>query len=457
MSGILLTGGRVIDPARGFDGVADLLLLDGRMASAEVMGKSQGQENITIIECAGCWVVPGLIDPHVHLRDPGYPEKETIFSGLRAAAAGGFTTVAAMANTLPVNDTPDITRYMIDRAAQAGGACLVPVAAVTKGLAGRELTDVAAMAAAGARLFSDDGIPIDDAVLLARALRSVTSSGFVISLHEEDRALTANGAMNESAAARRLGVRGIPAGAESARVERDLKIALDAKTAVHVAHISTAASVRAVREARERGLAVTCEVAPHHFTLDDGAVLECGPNARMAPPLRSRRDREALRAAIAEGTIDMIATDHAPHDPVSKKMNLLGPLFGASGLARPLARDQAEALAAAANGVVGLETALGLALALVQEGLITPARMVEMMSQKPARLLRLDGAGTLAAGARADVTVIDPNWPWSVDPGKFLSLSRNTPFTGRELKGKAMLTIVEGKIVHDARAGGLLG
>ncbi|HLW70852.1 MAG TPA: dihydroorotase [Candidatus Binataceae bacterium] len=455
MSGIFLKGGRVIDPAGGFDGVADLLLLDGRIASAEVIARWPGQEPVTTIECAGCWVVPGLIDPHVHLRDPGNPEKETIFSGLRAAAAGGFTTVAAMANTAPVNDTPEITHYMIERAAQAGGAHLVPVAAVTKGLAGRELIDVAAMAAAGARLFSDDGIPIDDAALLATALRSVTASGFVISLHEEDRALTANGAMNEGATARRLGVRGIPSGAESARVERDLEIALGARAPVHVAHISTAEAVRAVREARQRGLAVTCEATPHHFMLEDDAVLECGANARMSPPLRSRRDRDAIRAAIADGTIDMIATDHAPHDSMSKGLNLLGPLFGASRRGGRLSSDEAQALAAAANGVVGLETALGLALAMVHEGLITPQRMVEMMSLNPARLLRLEGAGRLTAGARSDVTVIDPNYPWIVDPSKFLSLSRNTPFAGRELKGRAMLSIVEGKIVYDARVGRL--
>ncbi|MGH7838316.1 MAG: dihydroorotase, partial [Candidatus Binataceae bacterium] len=240
----------------------------------------------------------------------------------------------------------------------------------------------------------------------------------------------------------------------SARVRRDLKIAMGARAAVHLAHISTAESVQAVCEARQSGLEVTCEVAPHHFTLDDEAVLECGANARMSPPLRSRSDRDAIRAAIADGTIDMLATDHAPHDAASKKIDFLGPLFGPDRPARPLSPDEAEALAAAANGVVGLETALGLALALVHEGSVTPRRMVEMMSMNPARLLHLEGAGTLASGAPADVTVIDPNWRWTVDPNKFFSLSRNTPFAGRKLRGRALLTIVAGEIVHDARARG---
>jgi dihydroorotase len=454
MSGILLQGGRVIDPARGFDCVTDLVVLDCRIASAEALANWSRYEGVMAIDCAGWWIVPGLIDPHVHLRDPGNQEKETIFSGLRAAAAGGFTTVAAMANTSPVNDTPEITRYMLDRAAQAGGAHLIPVAAVTTGLAGRELTDVAAMAAAGARMFSDDGIPIDDEDLLVRALRAVTASSFAISLHEEDRALTAHGAMNEGATARRLGVRGIPPRAESARVERDLRVALAVSAPVHLAHVSTVGAVDAVRAARNRGVEVTCEVAPHHFTLDEGAVLECGADARMSPPLRSRIDRDAIRAAIADGTIDMIATDHAPHDPVSKKMGLLEPFFGPNRTSEPLSAVAADALATAANGVVGLETSLGLVLELVDQGLITARRMVEMMSMNPARLLRLEGAGTLAGGACADVTVIDPDWQWTVDPNKFLSLSRNTPFAGRELKGRAMLTIVAGKIVYDARARG---
>jgi dihydroorotase len=308
------------------------------------------------------------------------------------------------------------------------------------------------MAQAGARLFSDDGLPIDDEALLARAMHNVTALGFAISLHEEDRALTAAGAMSEGGVARRLGVRGIPASAESRRVRRDLAVAREIGAAVHIAHISTAEALEAVREARGQGLNVTCEATPHHFTLDDEAVLIAGANARMSPPLRGREDRDAVRSGLADGTIDMIATDHAPHDPGSKKMELLGPRFSSGRPAAALSGREAEELASSANGVVGLETALGLALALVHQGVLSPLRLVEMMSLKPARLLRLEGAGALAAGSRADVTVVDPNCSWNVDPATFYSRSRNTPFAGIELKGKAMLTIVEGEVVHDARA-----
>lgn len=447
----MLTGGRVIDPAAGVDGAYDLLVIDGEVDAAEPEGALKAPPDAVIIDCTGLWVVPGLVDPHVHLRDPGFPEKETIASGLRAAAAGGFTTVAAMANTAPVNDTPEITHYMIERAREADAARLIPVSAVTKGLGGRELVDVAAMAEAGARLFSDDGIPIDSETVLVGALNEISPLGFAISLHEEDRALTGQGAMNAGEASKRLGVAGIPVGAESGRVRRDLAIAIGAQASVHVAHVSTAEAVALVRTAKRRCAAVTCEVTPHHFTLDDSAVLEWGPNARMAPPLRSRDDVQALRAAMADGTIDMIATDHAPHDPVSKRMDRLSAVFGQGGRAARLSPEEADALAHAANGVVGLETALGLALRLVHEDVIGAARMVEMMSVAPARLLRLDDAGTLVPGARADVTVIDPVCEWMVDPEKFRSKSRNTPFAGMKLKGRALMTIVAGQIVHDGR------
>jgi len=449
---LMLAGGRVIDPAAELDGAYDVLVIEGEVDAIEPAGGLKPPADARVIDCAGLWVVPGLIDPHVHLRDPGFPEKETIASGLRAAAAGGFTTVAAMANTAPVNDTPEITRYMIERAREADAARLIAVSAVTKGLGGRELADVAAMAEAGARLFSDDGIPIDSEAVLVGALNEISRLGFATSLHEEDRALTGQGAMNAGDASKRLGVAGIPVSAESRRVRRDLAIAIGSQAQVHVAHVSTAEAVALVRAAKRRDAAVTCEVTPHHFTLDDSAVLEWGPNARMAPPLRSREDVQALREAMADGAIDMIATDHAPHDPASKRMDRLGGRFGQCRRAARLSLDEADALAHAANGVVGLETALGLALRLVHQGVIGAARMVEMMSAAPARLLRLGDAGTLASGARADVTLIDPDCDWTVDPVKFLSKSRNTPFTGMKLKGKALMTIVAGQIVYDGRA-----
>ncbi|MGA9722861.1 MAG: dihydroorotase, partial [Candidatus Binatus sp.] len=395
-------------------------------------------------------IVPGLIDPHVHLRDPGFPEKETISSGLRAAAAGGFTTVAAMANTSPVNDRPATTHYMLERAREAHSARLVPVSAVTQGLRGIELVDFAAMLEAGARLFSDDGIPIDDAMVLSRALDETRRLGYAIALHEEDRALSCEGALNAGAVSEHLGVSGYPDSAESRRVRRDLALAIGSGGAVHVCHVSTAESLELIRAARRNGAHVTCEVTPHHFTLDESAAMIWGTNAKMNPPLRSHGDVEDLLAAIRDGTIDMIATDHAPHDPKSKRMEQLGAYFGPGHPAPHLDHDSAEEFAHAANGVVGLETALGLALQLVHRSLIEPARLVEMMSVNPAALLRLE-AGTLAEGAVADITVIDPNLDWTVAPEKFLSKSRNTPFAGMRLKGRAMLTIVAGEIVYDRR------
>jgi len=442
----------VIDPASAIDGQYDLLVRDGEIAAVERAPTGMNLQAASIVDVSGCWIVPGLIDPHVHLRDPGFPEKETILTGLRAAAAGGFTTVAAMANTSPVNDSPAITRYMLERATAAHSARLVPVSAVTQGLGGLAPVDFAAMVEAGARLFSDDGMPIDDPVILSRALDEARRLGYAVALHEEDRALSCGGALNAGAVAEHLGVSGYADSAESQRVRRDLAIAIGAEAAVHVAHVSTAESLELIRAARRHGAQVTCEATPHHFTLDESAALTWGPNAKINPPLRDRDDVEALRAAIRDGTVDMIATDHAPHDPKSKRMELLGALFGPGRQAARLEHDTAEIFAHAANGVVGLETSLGLALELVHRSLIEPARMVEMMSLKPAALLRLE-RGTLALGAAADITVIDPNLEWTVAPEKFLSKSRNTPFAGMRLKGRAVLTIVAGQIVFDARKG----
>lgn len=444
----------MIDPASAIDGQYDLLVRDGRIATVEGAGTPINAGEATVLDASGWWIVPGLVDPHVHLRDPGFPEKETIPTGLRAAAAGGFTTVAAMANTSPVNDDPAVTRYMLSRAAEARSAPrLVPVSAVTRGLLGIEPVDFAAMEKAGARLFSDDGVPIDDAAVLSRALDETGRLGYALALHEEDRALSCGGVLNAGPVAERLGVGGYPNSAESERVRRDLAIAIGSGAPVHVAHVSTSESLELIRAARRHGAQVTCEATPHHFTLDESAALTWGPNAKMNPPLRSRDDVEALRRAIGDGTVDMIATDHAPHDPKSKHMEELGAFFGPEHQAAHLERGAAEIFAHAANGVVGLETSLGLVLGLVHESLIKPARLVEMMSLNPAALLRLE-AGTLAVGARADITVIDPNLEWTVRPEKFLSKSRNTPFAGARLKGRAMLTIVAGEIIFDGREGG---
>lgn len=450
MKEILISGGQVIDPSQGLDAQRELRIRDGRIEAIAPPGAIRAAPGGLEIDARGCWLLPGLIDPHVHLRDPGFAQKETIASGLRAAAAGGFTAVAAMANTAPVNDRPEITRYMLEQARATRAARLVVVSAVSRGLLGAEAVDFAAMAEAGARMFSDDGMPIDNEIVLARALEEVDRLGFAVSLHEEDRSLVPGGAVNEGEVSRRLGVPGIPAAAEARRVRRDLALAMGTEAAVHLAHVSSAETVELVRAARRNGIKVTCEIAPHHFAIDERAVLRWGPNAKMNPPLRSAAQVEVLRAAIAEGSIDMIASDHAPHDPDSKQLAVLACCFPRQGQAGPLSAAQGAALARAANGVVGLETALGVALGLVHDSIVSPGRLAEMMSTNPARLLRLE-AGGLAPGAIADVTVVDPDLRWRVDPARFLSRSRNTPFAGMELRGKAILTLVGGEIVYDGR------
>jgi dihydroorotase len=450
LKSFLLYGGRVIDPVNDLDGLADVLVVDGAIEAVDVPGRLRAPESVPTIDVNGWWVMPGLIDPHVHLRDPGFPQKETIASGLRAAAAGGFTAVAAMANTSPVNDTPEITRYMLDRAREVHATRLIPVSAVTKGLRGAELVDFAAMAEAGARLYSDDGIPIDDQVILARALDELARLNFAISLHEEDRHLSEEGAANAGEVSKRLGVKGYPASAETVRIRRDLALAIGTEAPVHIAHLSCAESVELVRHARRNGAHITCEVTPHHFWLEEHAVLEWGPNAKMNPPLRSERDLETLHAAMADGTIDMIATDHAPHDPASKNLEHLAGCFPMGATVAHLTDDAASAFTRAANGIIGLETSLGLAMGLVHKKIISSRRLVELMSVNPARLIRME-AGALSQRMAADITVIDPEIEWTVAPAKFLSKSRNTPFAGMQLKGKPVLTIVGGEIVYDGR------
>ncbi len=453
MRGLVLAGGRLIDPEAGIDGPRDLQIRDGRIRAVDRRGGLDSVADCTRIALDGCWVMPGLIDVHVHLRDPGFPEKETIASGLRAAAAGGFTAVAAMANTEPVNDCPEISRYMLARAAEVkDGARLVAVGAVSRGLAGLEPVNYEAMVLAGARLFSDDGTPVDDTALLTRAFSEVNSLGFAVSLHEEDRTLSGAGAANAGATATALGVPGVPAQSEVARVRRDLELALKTGAAAHIAHVSTVGAVQLVREAKGAGARVTCEVTPHHLALDEAALLRCGTNAKMSPPLRDRETVIALREAVADGTIDMIATDHAPHDPASKQMDALGGLFGPEcSPALPLAAPLASAFCRAANGVIGLETAVGVVLqTLVHSGIINPVRMVELMAVDPAHLLRLEAA-TLKVGCAANITVIDPEARWVVEPQQMVSKSRNTPFSGMELQGRAMMTIVAGEVSFDGR------
>jgi dihydroorotase len=447
---LFLRGGRVIDPASGLDAVADVRLANGRIEAVTPPGALATDPNALELPVAGMWVMPGFCDPHVHLRDPGWPQKETISDGLRAAAAGGFTAVAAMANTHPVNDRPEVARYMLERASEVRGARLLPVSAVSVGLQGAELVNFAAMAAAGARMFSDDGMPLDDPRLLLQALDMARELHLSLSLHEEDRVLSGGHGVNQGEVASRLGLRGAPELAESRRLARDLELAAGHSGRLHVAHVSTAQSLALIKAARKCGMNVTCEVTPHHFSLDETEVLRWGPYAKMSPPLRARRDVEAIWEALADGTIDMIATDHAPHDDASKQISHFAKPLGSCHLPQPLSAEQATAFEHAANGIIGLETAVGLALGLLHRGIITPARLVELMSFNPARLLGLDVAG-LKVGAPADLTVIDPERSWTVEPARMLSRSRNTPFTGRVLRGKVTFTLVRGEIVYDDR------
>ncbi len=419
---LLLKNGRLLCPATGLDQVGDLLIIGERIAE---LGPELGAAADRVIDCAGCLVTPGLIDLHVHLREPGHEYKETVASGTAAAAAGGFTAVACMPNTVPVNDSRSVTEFILEQARRAGAARVYPVGAITQGLEGRLLTEMAELKEAGCVAVSDDGRPVESSRLLRRAMEYASGFDLPLICHSEDLALSAGGQMHEGPTCTRLGLEGIPAQAEVIAVERDLNLALLTGARVHIAHVSCADSVAAVARAKERGARVSCETAPHYLTLCDQDVGDYDTNFKMNPPLRSAADREAVRRGLASGVIDCLATDHAPHSVLEKEVEF----------------DQAQ------NGVIGLETALGLMLELVQEGVLDYPRLVEAMSTTPARILDLPG-GRLEVGAPADVTVIDPQRPWRVEPGDFRSLSRNTPFAGRNLPGRALVTICAGRITH---------
>jgi dihydroorotase len=407
------------------DAQADVLLKDGVVARvARGIAEGLGRE-VRVIDVRGSWVVPGLIDLHCHLREPGQEYKEDIGTGTRAAAAGGFTAVCAMPNTTPPNDTRAVTELIVRRAREAGAVRVYPVGAISKGLAGEALSEMGELKEAGCVAVSDDGRPVMSAELMRRAMEYARTFGLTIIQHCEDLTLSAGGAMNEGAVATRAGIRAQPASAESAMVARDLELCALTGARYHVAHLSSADSVRLVREAKRRGLPVTCEVTPHHLTLTDEACARYDTNAKCNPPLRTSADVAVLREALADGTIDAVATDHAPHSPVEKEVEF----------------EQA------AFGMIGLETALPLMLDLVRDGTLTPPTLVARMSGGPAATFGLAG-GSLAEGAAADVTVIDPEIAWSCTPDALRSRSRNTPFAGRALRGRAALTVVGGKIVY---------
>ena len=428
MSRLLLKGGRVVDPSRRLDAPRDVLLEDGRVARVE---KGLSRRGAEVIEAEGLVVCPGFIDLHVHLREPGREDKETIATGTRAAAAGGFTAVCAMPNTTPVNDNSGITRSILDKARSEGIVRVYPIGAITRGARGEELAEYGDLKDAGCVAVSDDGRPVASARVMRRALEYARAFDLPVVDHCEEPALFERAAMNEGPVATLLGLRGAPSAAESIVVERDVQLAELTAGRLHVAHLSTAASVDAVRRGKARGVRVTAEVTPHHLLLTDQAVKDSDYDActKMNPPLRSEADRRAMVEALRDGTIDAIATDHAPHTVDDKKV------------------EYEEA----AFGVVGLETAVSLCLdRLVASGLLPLTRLVTLLSTGPARVFGLPG-GTLAPGAPADVTVLDLDRPRKVDPARFHSKGRNTPFAGWALKGAAVITVVGGRIVWQER------
>jgi dihydroorotase len=425
---LLLVGGRVVDPAGRTDVKADVLIVDGTISRVEA-GQRAPDKSTRVIDVSGLVVAPGFVDLHAHLREPGQEYKEDIGTGSAAAVAGGFTTVCCMPNTVPPNDNRAVTDLIVRRSREVGLCRVRPIGAISKGLAGESIAEMAEMREAGIVAVSDDGKPVMNAELMRRAMEYARTFGLPVVQHAEDLNLSAGGVMNEGEIATRAGLRGQPNAAESVMVARDLELCLWTGARYHVAHLSTERSVTLVRDAKRRGLPVTCEVTPHHLTLTDAACCDYDTNTKVNPPLRTRADLEALAAGIADGTVDAVATDHAPHSLVEKELEY----------------DHA------AFGMVGLETALPLLLAFVQRGVISLARAVELLTIGPARCFGLDreGTGALAVGGPADVTVFDPDRRWTVSAGQLRSKSKNTPFAGAEVRGRAVLTVAFGRVVHD--------
>ena len=417
---LLIQGGRIIDPFQSVDKTGDLLIEDGRVKALENGAAIQDAE---IFDASGLVVAPGFIDLHVHLREPGEEYKETIATGAAAAVAGGFTSICAMPNTIPVNDNASVTRYIVEKAREAGLAEVYPIGAITRGSKGEELAEMAEMKEAGAVAVSDDGRPVMNAQVMRHAMEYARDHSLVVVDHCQDLQLAACGVMNEGRYSTLLGLKGMNRAAEENHVARDILLAELTGARAHIAHISTAGAIEMVRAAKRRGLPVTCEVTPHHLALTDNAVMSFDTNTKMNPPLRSDADRAALLEAARDGIIDAIATDHAPHHADEKMLEY----------------DRAP------FGVVGLETALGVVITeLYHANSIPLARIVEMLTAGPRRAFSL-ARGTLEAGAVANITVFDPDKEWEVDPRGFKSKSRNTPFAGRRLRGKVVATFVKGR------------
>ncbi len=429
----LITGGRLIDPAQKLDGPADLLIVDGKVAR---VGKSAEWKASLPADCqrldaSNLWITPGFIDLHTHLREPGYEYKETIESGTRAAAAGGFTTICCMPNTNPINDNRSITELILKEARLRGAVRVLPIGAITKGSNGEELAEIGELLEAGCVALSDDGRPVTNSRIMRRAMDYTKGLGGLIIDHCEDLHLSADGAMHEGLMSLQMGLQGIPAAAEEAMVARDLALVELTGCRFHAAHLSCVGSVRLIREAKGRGLPVTAETCPHYLALTDEAVLGYWTHAKMNPPLRGQRDRDALIEGLNDGTIDAIATDHAPHATEEKDQEF----------------DRAPC------GVIGLETAFAVCAGLARRSLISWGRLIDALTIQPAAIIKSD-RGTLTPNAPADLVLIDPESEWSVEPKQFHSKGRNTPFEGWTLRGRVMLTMVEGHVVHEQPAMG---
>ncbi len=422
---LLIKGGRVLDPGK-IDETVDILVEDGRIAKlGKKLRAAKKAPDTRVIDASGLVVVPGLIDLHVHLREPGHEYKETIETGCLAAAAGGFTAVCTMPNTHPVNDNRQITEFILEQAEKACGVRVYPVAAVSTGLAGEALTEFSDLKEGGAVAVTDDGRPVASGLLMRRALEYAKGFGLFVISHCEELSLSRGGAMNEGETATRMGLPGIPNAAESVMVQRDLDLCGLTGGRLHIAHVSTREAVAAIRKAKAAGIPVTAETAPHYFTLTDAAVKNYDTRAKMNPPLRTEKDRQAVVEGLSDGTLDAVATDHAPHSSIEKDVEF----------------DQA------AFGIIGLETALPLSLKLVETGALSLPALIEKMSTNPAKILGIDNR--IKTGNPADLTLVDLDRSFTVDANRFFSKSRNTPFNGWELKGKAAATIVGGKVIFE--------
>lgn len=421
--GMLIRNGRVIDPSQSLDAVCDLRVKGERIEKISKRALRPAASDV-VIDAGGKVVAPGLVDIHVHLREPGYEHKETIRTGSMSAAAGGFTSIVCMPNTDPVNDNASVTEYILLKARTEGTVNVFPIGAITRGEKGEELADIGEMCEAGCVGISDDGMPVADSGLMRKAMEYVRPLGVPVITHAEDTGLSAGGVMNEGLVSTELGLRGAPGASEEVMVGRDIILSELTGTPLHVCHVSTLGSVRLVREAKQRGARVTAEATPHHFTLTEEAVRGYNTNAKMNPPLRTRRDVDAVLEGLADGTIDVIATDHAPHSRDEKNVEFdLAPF-----------------------GIVGLETALSLSLELVEKGVLTLPEVIRKLTSVPAAIVNIE-RGTLAPGSVADIVVFDPGAERTVNPEEFLSKSSNTPFSGWNLRGAVTATIVSGETV----------